>query len=269
MLTPLSGGQATWGYDGSSNDQEEIWDSRYDIAGLNAGLTWADYADIINTFRFGGGSTAAHPDWVSSRFGRRFRAHPFALGYAADKATFAAYASQQVPIFLPGCTQFIVEFAGDYVSQDANGNVTNTNALDVSNPSTWGLDGVIDYDVVTVKGNQVRQIHWYGYPRKTDGTNNPINVRSGDVTTVSQKRADRADPQDVVTGLMPFEFVPDDNTYDCGWTKDMLFMQDGSNPPVSLAPKLIRITVTITDPEGRMRDGMTRQFIFPVKHVSY
>jgi type II secretory pathway pseudopilin PulG len=67
----------------------------------------------------------------------------------------AAQLAQMTPYFLQHCSQFIVEYAGDYMQQDANGNMTGL-----------GSDGQIDY-YVDANGN--RHIRWYGMPRSSTG----------------------------------------------------------------------------------------------------
>ena len=59
------------------------------------------------------------------------------------------------PYFLQHCSQFIVEYAGDYMQQDVNGNMTGL-----------GPDGQIDY-YLDANGN--KHIRWYGMPRSSTG----------------------------------------------------------------------------------------------------
>ncbi|MEM6560320.1 MAG: hypothetical protein AAF656_01860, partial [Planctomycetota bacterium] len=83
--------------------------------------------------------------------------------------------AQRHNVLMPGASQFIVEFAGDFVTQDADGLITA--ALP---------DGTIDYYVEArdLSGNaggsvetgasrseteNLRQVRWYGYPRDTNG----------------------------------------------------------------------------------------------------
>jgi len=61
-------------------------------------------------------------------------------------------------MLVPGCTQFIVEFAGDYVAQDGTTGITKGNYP----------DGNIDYRVDDSSG--LKSIRWYGLPRDVDGS---------------------------------------------------------------------------------------------------
>ncbi|HSI34106.1 MAG: PilW family protein [Phycisphaerae bacterium] len=95
------------------------------------------------------------------------------------------------PVFVPNCVQFIVEYAGDFTSQDEEGYITNvgqwvetdaTKADAVRYGGGAGLptDGVIDYIVdgprlasgkldPAKKAQWSRRIRWYGMPREVTG----------------------------------------------------------------------------------------------------
>jgi prepilin-type N-terminal cleavage/methylation domain-containing protein len=169
----------------------EIQQSRYDLASTSISgyrQTMLDYLAATpnglwwNTL-FGGGGT-------------RFQTNPFIV-----KPITPGNLSQQSPIFLRGATQFIVEYAGDYLKQNLDrtdvvpggvgnalgvyGDVQDTykrydndpTLLDVNGiPLPQGAadryvggetDGVIDFVVV----NGVKRIRWYGFPRNTSGGN--------------------------------------------------------------------------------------------------
>jgi hypothetical protein len=68
----------------------------------------------------------------------------------------SAMVAQIAPYFLQHCSQFIVEYAGDYLTQDGNGNMTGI-----------GPDGQIDFYQSAPNGP--RQIRWYGMPRSNSG----------------------------------------------------------------------------------------------------
>jgi prepilin-type N-terminal cleavage/methylation domain-containing protein len=67
----------------------------------------------------------------------------------------SASIAEMAPYFLQHCTQFVVEYAGDYMQQDANGNMVGL-----------GPDGQIDY-YLDANGN--KHIRWYGMPRSSTG----------------------------------------------------------------------------------------------------
>ncbi|HEX8525271.1 MAG TPA: prepilin-type N-terminal cleavage/methylation domain-containing protein [Tepidisphaeraceae bacterium] len=107
--------------------------------------------------------------------------------------------ARQHPVFLRHCTQFIVEFAGDFVSQDNNmytavggaggtyranpdyGNVTGVYFNQDTSSDAIKADGVLDYYVDMSQDPNpylptqarpdlwVRKIRWYGFPRDIDG----------------------------------------------------------------------------------------------------
>ncbi len=246
VFSPLGlGAMATLHDDSGYLPGERVQESRYDIAAMNRFQSWQDYATLIQTYQDGVVvGTPGYTPWVEGRFATRPLASPTegidldwnVNGDPANKTSFKAAAALSVPILLRNCTNFVVEFAGDYVDQTGAPN-SNANFV-VSDPSTWHLDGVIDYDLV----GTVQQIHWYGLGN-----------------TVQAKRG----------SAMPFESNPPSGAYCCGWTKDMLCLPATGTLPTprpSLAPKLIRITVQVSDPQGRVLDDMTRQFVFPVKY---
>lgn len=80
--------------------------------------------------------------------------------------------ARTVPCFVPHCTQFIVEYAGDFLSQDSNStSATYGKIVNFADGNGGGTDGEIDFTVV----NGVRQIRWYGYPRDTGQPPNAAN----------------------------------------------------------------------------------------------
>ncbi|MGA2582592.1 MAG: type II secretion system protein [Tepidisphaeraceae bacterium] len=76
------------------------------------------------------------------------------------------------PYFLQHVSQFIVEYAGDYLQQDSNVFLPNSTNLNPHYGAITGLgsDGQIDF-VTDQYGN--RRIRWYGMPRSTSGV--PVN----------------------------------------------------------------------------------------------
>ena len=244
VLSPLAVNSHVTLGNGSYPSTNLTQDSRYDLVGLNATdcTTWDQYAGIVATHAASSGT------WGIDHFGYRFQGNPYLdLSNATTPDQFAAATAQSVPAFLPNCINFTVEFAGDYVAQQNDGSVAAIDqvAFDPATSTSWHLDGSIDFDVVTVNGQQVRQIHWYG-------VNHPVSDLRGITAGVSN---------------MPFEHqigVVANREYMWAWSPNELTF-DGVNNR-SLAPKLIRITIQLVDSQGRLQDGMTRQFIFPVKY---
>jgi hypothetical protein len=65
------------------------------------------------------------------------------------------------PYFLQHCSQFVVEYAGDYMQQD---NLATDATF--GNMTGLGPDGQIDY---YVDANKNKHIRWYGMPRSSTG----------------------------------------------------------------------------------------------------
>lgn len=174
-LEPLAAGSGTT-VGGSSYTvayTDLIQSSRYDLLGTSMANYRIALANVI--------TAAPLPMWWNdSAFGYRFQAVPFPAK-PLNQAAFAKF----VPILLSNCSQFIVEFAGDFVAQDNNGNVTANGvpAVTVFNPSAGAIttlgtscpagtytsvpiagaavDNEIDFTIV----NGAKQIRWYGFPR--------------------------------------------------------------------------------------------------------
>jgi hypothetical protein len=195
----------------------------------------------------------------------RFQCNPY-----IPKPIDSAGAAQAAPYFLGGCSQFIVEYAGDYITQDNNIADTNYGYANSATASTPVPDGQIDYVLITQpSGPPRKQIRWYGLPRSTSGQST-INPYNGDVVTLNDwiKNVDgyATNPyiNNPATGTGFEKVLP---TY--GTSTNYLTMQQGSQylcawGPNDVKPKLIRITITITDPAGRIPQGLTYQYVYPV-----
>src|SRR5690606_8883085 len=94
-------------------------------------------------------------DWPAA-FRYRFSANPHPTR-PLDSIDVALTA----PIFLSHCSQFIVEYAGDFTSQDPT---TGALLAEVGDQP----DGVTDFIVDPDTG--ARSIRWYGLPRDARGT---------------------------------------------------------------------------------------------------
>ena len=274
---------------GTYDTSHLIYQSRYDAIGTHEGFSWDDYGGLLSTCR----DPAAGPPYTYNtmtslqyfsavHFNYRFQGVPNADVYQGLTAQqFADILAQNVPLFLSACARFKVDFAGDFISQSpATGlvNVTYTPKLnggfDATDYATPQTDGVIDFNIDPL--TQERTIRWYGLP---DDPAMPIPNpaafaapgdlgRSIPVAPVFYSRGNG-----VSAGThqwIPFEETfpnhpisnvnwrtPD--TYRCSWSR-----REMANA-TTLAPRLIRITIQILDADGRLEDGMTQQFIFPVK----
>lgn len=175
--------------------------------------------------------------------------------------TDADKASLQATYLAKGCTQFIVEFAGDFVKQDlATGKVTS--AAGVITP-----DGVVDFDVIGTGANAVRRTQWYGLPRDVNGDGtaeaDSDGLAGGDVVPVFNK-AKKSLASGVITPSFEQAFVDGDH-YIVAFGPREFYPVPNKTPADSVKPSLIRLTVTLTDGAGSLPTGMTREFVFKVR----
>jgi hypothetical protein len=275
---------------------------------------------------------AAPGGYTSTGFtGGRFQASPY-----FDAPMTPKKLSQQAPIFLPACTQFIVEYAGDFFNQDTNGPKA-PNATDPVNPNgypspTYGqvlntywnpdplvpsTDGQIDFVVTWDDRNNnglidssdpielasvKRKIRWYGLPRDVDGRGaipgwsggsprpytNDLNevVPIGDVmfTAINTVATTTSSPpasgnlsgsfKTALTSPTPPAVIPSGMFFEhtsIARVADYASVSAGLPPgtnytcafgPTDAKPKMIRILMTIDDPNGKLPEGQTYEFVF-------
>lgn len=149
----------------------------YPVGTQNDGMWWIP---APSTSYFDTGTTP--PSLARETLSYRFNGNPFGQrGYTgADRNDLALTLAQTSPVLVPRCTNFIVEFAGDYITQV---NVpTNPGSGSASTP-VYGLatapvpDGELDFTVF----RGVKRIRWYGLPRY-DGSGNSIAPASSTST---------------------------------------------------------------------------------------
>ena len=235
----------------------------------------------------------------------RFNANPF----VKQPLDWQSNAQNQAILFR-GCSQFIVEYAGDYVTQEND----PTQPPRDDTVTAVGPDGVIDFFIRRIENpdgteTNVREIAWYGMARDVDG-DGTYDVRSlheslagggavNDNTSISATPADvknrRVFPgasgfQNPTLGLnaqrdlQRFErSIPRSGSFSTPLTKPTLNSSLPSYPgpdvfaddeyvavwgPKDLAagqgPKLIRLTVQMLDPNGRIPAGLTREFVYRI-----
>ena len=147
-------------------------ESRYDVAGVTLG-TFRDrmravtdqssgsaYRDpFLASDSLGRGPATTSPWWTSFPFTHFQR---YWSRQVAEGQTDSRTLSQRSNVLLDGARQFMVEYAGDYLTQDANGRVTAV-----------GGDGVVDFAVIDTDPTNVvsgpRRTLYYGFPRDVDG----------------------------------------------------------------------------------------------------
>lgn len=222
----------------SNQPNNDLLNFQYDMAAV----TLAQFKqDVLNA-----SSPLSHMIFENgSSIVGRIRANPF-----QTRPLTATRAAQQVPIFVPACTQFIVEFAGDFLEQNPS-----TGAVeDVNNNGTFfEPDGQIDY----VPGTG--QVRWYGMPRDTSG-NGIIRASDGDVVPVRDVAGGTAA---VFERVLPTPAVLSDYAAS-GVTLGRYIAAWG--PTDTNRPKMIRITLVIDRPEaeGRLLDGQSFEYVFNV-----
>ena len=274
---------------GVSQSLKALNQSRFDLADMSirqvqASLNSQYYAKLATP-----GQSVYNDKWWQSLIGMgvasgtppnatavesRFQCNPFVA-----KPLTAAGMAQATPYFLKGCSQFTVEYAGDFVQQENDpqysvvGNANLTNSPKYGDPTQAGVDGQLDYVLVPpTPGSTVsrslwrRQIRWYGLPRSTAGLTT-ITAKNGDVVPLR----DVIENEAVVSkSTAPATFEKTVPTYCADYASAAAGMAPnqaytcvfGPNDP---APKLIRVTVTVADPTGRLPDGQTYQYVFPVQ----
>lgn len=243
----------------------------------------------------------------------------------------------QTPVFIRGCSQFIVEYAGDYVKQQYDTNLP-VNGLPPGTIYDIGEDGQIDFDVVSDGNNGfMKRIRWYGMTRSLDegqtveDTTKPLQTTGNPAFGAPPTNPNMVRPlyryiQQFLTNnttqgpaqfikYMPFEKPVDSagsgtgtatylgfpdqrstapatdpiDSYTCAWgpadmnldllpadfsnnpeatfaasSLNVILGASGKFPSRSLMPWLIRITIRIDDPTGRLPDGQTMQYILQV-----
>jgi prepilin-type N-terminal cleavage/methylation domain-containing protein len=319
---------------GTGSASLPLWTSRYDVANTSI----AEYRNILKQYieemssqRLGG--TDFTVDWWDPLMTAvRYYGNPFIQKPLSPNNTTIdpnKQAAQLAPCFLAGCSQFIVEYAGDYLNQNpTTGAVINTY---MDGPT----DGQVDF-VVDNNGN--RQIRWYGLPRAvpnagtitlstalTGPNNTPAIVQSQNVYPLMDIWA--TDPAVISAGntgstsFAPFERISQtpststtptspptnwpasgtnhlQNWYPLSSTPlrtpwptptGSIFFQRGTGTdylqnapaegsstsglmegeyytcawgPYDRKPLMIRITITMDDPNNHLANGQTYQFVF-------
>jgi hypothetical protein len=241
----------------------------------------------------------------------RFQANPF-----TSSPLTATNFAQHAPIFLQGCTQFIVEYAGDFVAQDpTTGQITNVYT------NTNGTDGQVDFVITKdANGNLSKKIRWYGLPRDVDGIGgtspNQFNTGAPDGAIPVFKTGATAAQENLMADVVPLRdvwrlsqiqgvgaYVDHAPFEKFTWTADpqnsdvpapspafptyhtsplltdvsatsgdyMAAGLSGMQPndsyicawgPNDPKPKMIRIIVTLDDPNGKTPDGQTFEYVF-------
>ena len=141
-----------------------IQHGRVDVAGVTA-RAFRQHLDAIQQVPILNGIWYQAPtrNWYSQLFASEATTEQrFWVNADLVRPIDAGELSQATSLLLPGCTQFVVEYAGDFLTQNPNdGSIIATAPNNGLAP-----DGRIDF---TVDVSGVRHTRWYGLPRDVDG----------------------------------------------------------------------------------------------------
>ncbi len=260
-LSPLSYNSA------SADGQKTLFTSRYDMAATSI----PSFKQALHDFQIGadGNSVPGKYFWAP------LIGYPFATAYdltggnsvpnplppLPSRILFSgnpqparpldsAGAALTAPCFLRGCTQFAVEYTGDFVTQASDGTITAA-----------APDGVPDFQMDG--GN--RKTRWYGLPRDSnnDGSISPATdvVPLRDIVIAAGLQP--------VTWAFPFEraypvrTVPDStHWYDSLASTDRYVVAWGPDTPgPTNKPTALRVTIALDDPNGRMTEAQTFEYV--------
>ena len=159
--------------------------------------------------------------------------------------------AKAAPYFVGNVSNFVVEFAGDFVTQRPNDGFVTANLP----------DGVLDYQAVFLNNSPVATIRtrWYGMPRDVNGDNeidyydDVVPVR--DIYTNARGGAPAPFERYVPGGPTKFgsrSYAVNDfkeRNYTCLWTG------------AGQTPKLFRILIKVEDPSGRVPTGQWWEYV--------
>jgi hypothetical protein len=236
--------------------------SRYDLAGT----TIDGFREILRG-AIAGGNAAWFNDGAGNLGYRR-------QGYPYPTKPLSSYGvARTTPWLVGGCTSFIVEYAGDYLNQlpPAQGG-GDTYAADGSGDGNASTDGEVDY---IVEPSGARRIRWYGMPRDVsngrpatdpDRTPDGLIEAAWDVVPLAaiippiQAPHEHITPANAIDNT--FAFTSIDAEYTAAWQPPGTYVDAGgvTRPDVP-KPSMVRITMTIDDPSGRLPEGQTYEYV--------
>ncbi len=291
-----SAGLVSVGYGTAAGDGSQIQTARYDLAGITLDqlrsdiATWEQAQGNSNWWRamvFQGNITTGN-DF-------RFACNPY-VSRPMKSADMAAAA----PYFVKGVSQFMVEFAGDYLIQDnnrfikdASGNDTTTLNSNYGNAISAGNDGKVDY-IVDRDAGGVERVRWYGYPRDANGDGivkgsyyplraSPAKLKPEDLPDVlpvweiyNALRLNGQNPVMPANGPSEVKLTGD------GTGSGRAVYEDVTNPSFSMvrpgqycgrytavwknaAPAMVRILMRLDDPSGRVPNGQWAEMTFDLR----
>lgn len=233
---------------------------------MHNGVVWRSRIDNNqNNTPAPGSSSWELFDYNEFMNGERFQCNPFIV-----KPVDSAGAAKYVPFLAAACTQFMVEYAGDFLTQDANGDVTGV-CWDYAAGTERATDGQVDYvvdksaDGTPTKidsAKWVRRVRWYGLPREVKVR--PDGAVAGNQATASAM-PDVVPLRDIwqtaVSGSRaPFEKVVPTAAADYSATEAREYVCVWG--PNDRRPKMIRILMAFDDPAGNLRDAVWFEYVY-------
>ncbi len=253
----------------------QIQESKCDVAQTSV----AAYRDLLARTANTQGGPANY--WTQMLVNNHFQADPTPLPPLTGPKV-----SQTVPCFVPGCSQIIVEYAGDFLAQDSKGKVITQMEMQGSTPTKVLAppDGEVDFTIDPVTG--VKRIRWYGFPRdiNNDGTIDPsvdvVPLRdmiqnlgvvgrlnmihpSGTPSAVDYYYFERNVDITLPYPPSPVDYAANPNQL---WAASYVVAW-GSEPQTvsSPRPSMLRITLQIDDPSGRLKVPQTAEYVVRLK----
>lgn len=277
---PLTRGTRAYnGLVGTGSNSFDLQDSRYDLAGTSIrDYTWILRRSIV--------AATGTPTWSQLWFNElgdwRFDGSVRPLTPLSSDV-----AARTVPVLIEHCSGFIVEFAGDFVTQISDPFDANYGDVTAAAP-----DGTLDF-VVPQSGPQqdIRQTRWYGLPRDTDG--------DGAIPGYQAGRRNNQMPDVVPLRDVIYSFDPTPGNYPYLFERNIVSVASNTpvlNPKIDYAsvapgtgvntglalddeyvcawgvdnvddprPWMLRILITIDDTEARLPQGQTFEYVLPVR----
>jgi hypothetical protein len=165
------------------------------------------------------------------------------------------------PIFLSGATQFVVEYAGDFMTQGSDDPTVATYGDFTGTDPDGEIDFIVDRSADPNPPNNpqtwVRQIRWYGLPRDSTGDG------GFDVRPLWTLRAP-------VLGGTP-DFETHRASFERNWyltpphTADNPYRYECVWGPGDPLPKMIRVIIVLEDRNDRLATPQRFEYVFDVQ----
>lgn len=217
--------------------------SRYDLG-----------AATIETLRARVTAASATANWWTPVTDFRFTCNP-----RPARPLTSAGVAQAAPVLIEGVSEFIIEYAGDFLVQETTQDLDGDGQVTPGKVVALGQDGRTDFFIHPLTG--LVTTRWYGFPRDTSSTAAQFNGGPDGAIVRASGQMDPNQLVDVVPladvivaanlgGAVPawhFERDLSGAMYTCVW--------------VNQAPQMVRVTMTVEDPAGRLADGMRFEFV--------